>query len=328
AIHTGDNGTRGSYSAFKSRSMRNDNFDIAVPLDWEMRFTAEGSYSYKGFEANEVVEVPFELWCIGMGTPDDPSDDYRLIPNLLEDIGGVVNNEYALDLWGADLEHSVSGGDNDPFTDWVYWILPEDKTPGESGYDAYVASLDLTAMTLGANSLDHIDREVIARSVLVNWNGGSAPPFNQDLPEEGTIFRLITTKPNTMADVFRFTTPVPTTSVALDEFSADKVGVFPNPYYAFNPAEISKLARFVIFNNLPPTMTIRIFNLAGQLVRKLEKKDDPSQFMKWNLLNHNSLPVASGMYIAYVEMTLPSGGEATKVLKLAIIQEQEVLDVY
>ena len=35
------------------------------------------------------------------------------------------------------------------------------------------------------------------------------------------------------------------------------------------------------------------------------------------------------MYIAYIEMQMPSDGSiVTKFLKLAIIQEQEVLDVY
>jgi len=51
--------------------------------------------------------------------------------------------------------------------------------------------------------------------------------------------------------------------------------------------------------------------------------------MRWDLLNRFNFPVASGMYIAHVEMTLPSDGSTfTKVLKLAIIQEQEILDSY
>jgi hypothetical protein len=237
-----------------------------------------------------------------------------------------VNNEYDMAFWG-DNEHVISGGDNDPFTDWVYWRKPADMTPGTSGYDAYVASLDMGAMTLGAGSGDLIGDEVLARTVLCNWNGGSAPPFTQDLPEEGTIFRLVTTKPNTPTDVFSFTSIAPTTGPELEKFSAEIVGVFPNPYYAFNPAELSRLSRFVTFNNLPPKATIRIFNLAGNLVALLEK-DDPSQFHRWDLLNHDGLPVASGMYVIYIEMDLPSGGEATKILKLGIIQEKEVLDVY
>lgn len=119
-----------------------------------------------------------------------------------------------------------------------------------------------------------------------------------------------------------------TVSAEVAKSDVERVGVFPNPYYAFNPAERNKLARFVTFNNLSPVATIRLFNLAGQLVRKLEK-DDNSPFMRWDLLNHDALPVASGMYIAHVEMVLPANDKkVTKVLKLAIIQEQEVLDVY
>jgi len=62
-------------------------------------------------------------------------------------------------------------------------------------------------------------------------------------------------------------------------------------------------------------------------VTKLNK-DDETQFLQWDLLNFQNIPVASGMYIAHVEMVMPSGGEVTKMLKLAIIQEKEMLDIY
>ena len=100
--------------------------------------------------------------------------------------------------------------------------------------------------------------------------------------------------------------------------------MFPNPYYAFNPQETSQNAKFVTFNKLPAKATLRIFNLAGQLVRVLEK-DDASQFLRWDLRNRDNFPVASGMYIVHVDM--PAIG-ATKVLKIAVIQEQEVPDVF
>lgn len=142
---------------------------------------------------------------------------------------------------------------------------------------------------------------------------------------------VLTLVPNfviTVNDVYSYTAPAPNTEVDLQKISAKKVSVFPNPYYAFNPAEFSRLSRFVTFTNLPPTATIRIFNLAGQLVARVDK-DDTSQFVRWDLLNFDGLPVASGMYIAHVTMTLPAdGSEATKILKLAVILEEEVLDVY
>lgn len=130
-------------------------------------------------------------------------------------------------------------------------------------------------------------------------------------------------KPGT--DAYRFST---TASVFGNEELAkqqvEKVGVFPNPYYASNPAETNRFGRFVTFNFLPAKATIRIFNIAGQLVTTLQK-DDASQFTRWNLTNKYNFPVASGMYVAYIDM--PDLG-ITKILKLAIIQEQELLDVY
>jgi hypothetical protein len=123
---------------------------------------------------------------------------------------------------------------------------------------------------------------------------------------------------------FTYTTPAPQGGADLDQASAKKVGVFPNPYYAFNNAETNRFDRFVTFNNLPKNATIRIFNLAGQLVRTLQKNDE-SQFTRWDLMNARNYPVASGVYVAYVEM--PDVG-VTKTLKLSVIQEQEILDLY
>ena len=71
-------------------------------------------------------------------------------------------------------------------------------------------------------------------------------------------------------------------------------------------------------------VSLKIYNVAGQLVRTLDKNDN-TQFMRWDLNNQSNFPVASGMYIAHIDM--PDLG-ATKVLKFAVIQEQEVLDVF
>lgn len=123
---------------------------------------------------------------------------------------------------------------------------------------------------------------------------------------------------------FRITVPGKTTNLELAKADAQLVGVFPNPYYAFNPAETNRFVRFVTFNKLPKVAVIRIFNLAGQLVRTL-RKDDDSQFLRWDLNNEYNFPVASGIYVAHVDM--PELG-VTKILKIAIIQEQEVPDVF
>jgi len=211
AIHTGDDGgtsgggTRASYDAFLLRVFRGDLARKARlgGYIWEMRFTGSygnpgvnGGYAWDAFNIGNGYWVPFELWRSGGDTPDDPSDDLRLIPWVLGDCtgdGAADNFEYDISQYGSagdgschdGCEHSVSIGDDDPYTDWVYWRLPSDTTPGEAGYLEFEAAMkDIPQIWPG------YELAVMDRIVLVNWNGGVTPPFNQDLPEQGTIFRL------------------------------------------------------------------------------------------------------------------------------------------
>ncbi|MEW5797211.1 MAG: hypothetical protein AB1772_12755 [Candidatus Zixiibacteriota bacterium] len=211
-IHTGDNGgtsgggTRASYDAFLLRTFREDPGRIARlgAYDYEMRFTGSisnpgvgGSYVWDAFNTGNAYWVPFELWRIGIDTPDDPSDDLRLIPWILADITGTSGDNFVFDLsqYGSaydgschdGCEHSVSGWDNDPYTDWVYWRLPADQTPGQAGYNVFEA-----AMKTNPAYWEGTEEPIMDRMVLVNWNGGVTPPFNQELPEQGTVFRLRT----------------------------------------------------------------------------------------------------------------------------------------
>lgn len=315
-IHTGEVGGGFSYSYFLSRVARNDNFTRLVPYDFELRFTAAGGKGIMAFTTETLVDVPFELWNIGIGTPDDPSDDYRMIPWINDADGNDVFNLNAID-------HSISGGDNDPQTDWIYWRNPANKAPGTAGYDQFVA--DATAHTY-----DFASPEVMARMVLVFWNGGSVSdatfPANvpQTMPETGTVFRIITTKPNSPADVFTFKSAAPIKANAtVAKNQAELVNVFPNPYRGFNIEERDPVNRFVTFTHLTATAKIRIYTLSGELIRTIEHTDG-TQLERWDLKNANDIPVASGIYIAHVE--LPGVGE--RVLKLAIVQPEERLDVF
>jgi hypothetical protein len=109
-------------------------------------------------------------------------------------------------------------------------------------------------------------------------------------------------------------------SLALAELH--RINVYPNPYVGFNPRETNKYQRFVTFTHLPERATIRIYNLAGVLVRTLVK-NDPGQFCQWDLLNENRYGVGAGVYIVHIN--LPDLGRA-RVLKLAIIPEVQWLD--
>jgi hypothetical protein len=125
------------------------------------------------------------------------------------------------------------------------------------------------------------------------------------------------------SDTYTFSSPAPTAySKAKAKEDVKNINVFPNPYYGVNSEELNKYNRFVTFSHLPSVAKIRVFNLAGVLVKTIEHNSD-SQFERWDLANQNGLPVASGLYIAYIDM--PDLG-VTKTLKVAIIQEQQILD--
>lgn len=83
------------------------------------------------------------------------------------------------------------------------------------------------------------------------------------------------------------------------------VGVFPNPYragsYFDDPFGDVELGRQIWFTNLPARCTIKIFNLAGDLVRTLEH-DDPNHGMEtWDILSESPRAIASGLYVFVVE---------------------------
>ncbi len=303
-------GVDGSYATFKSRVFRGTNFSRFVPYDFEMRFTPAGGKAYLALTTGAIINVPFELWNIGINTPNDPSDDFRMIP-WVNDADG--DGKFGL----QKADHPLSGSDNDPYTDWIYWMEPNPKTPGTAGYDAFVAA------GAGYDGTQGTGAEVMARMVLVNLNGGSIsdPLFpanvNSMMPATGNVIRILSTKPNGVNDVFSFTATAPKFSAELAKTDVAKINVFPNPYFGFNEGELRSASQHVTFTHLPRQATISIVNLGGVRVRKLIKDND-SQFLEWDLLNESGWLVAAGIYVAYIDM----GTYGTKLLKLSIIPER------
>lgn len=157
------------------------------------------------------------------------------------------------------------------------------------------------------------------------WNRRSGANSNWNKPS-GTDQMFI--YPNHVfgaTDQFAFTTPSVGYDLNKAKDDVELINVFPNPYYGVNPQELTKYNRWVTFSHLPAKATIRIFNLAGQLVRTITKDDASAQFQRWDLQNENNLPVGSGLYIVHIDM--PDLGK-TKILKVAIIQEKQILDIF
>ena len=114
-------------------------------------------------------------------------------------------------------------------------------------------------------------------------------------------------------------------SSSIAKENVKKINVFPNPYYGYQYRETSREQHYVTFSHLPANATLRIFDLSGVLVKTITHIPSSGQFDKWNLQNDSGYPVASGIYVVYIDM--PDLG-TTKVLKLAVIQEQQILKVY
>jgi hypothetical protein len=139
-----------------------------------------------------------------------------------------------------------------------------------------------------------------------------------DAVVDGTVFpyRITEFENNLPADVARgqpiFPGPEARVSVPL----LAQVKVVPNPY---NPAGNYGQQVFpgdprVRFVNLPSEATIRIFTVAGDLVRVLEKDENSAvDALDWDLTNKDQEPVAAGIYIFLAE-----AGNETKMGRFVI----------
>lgn len=291
------------------------------PRDFEMRFSDGPNYGVSAFTTDNIMSVPFELWDIGIATPNDPSDDVRMIPFIFEN---APRNEFGYD---GDFDPYFGGAY--PASDWIYWMDPE----GPDGYANFAAACEGAG---GPGNTYPYASDGSTDGYWANFYGGFVYPIGRlilcdfnlaasgGIIPSGTVIRLITNKPNQVGTVFTFTAPGVTIDENLAKEDVEKINVFPNPYYGNNSLETSRFFHFVTFNHLPQKATFRIFNLGGSQVRMLEKDDD-SQFFRWDLLNENGLPVASGLYIVHIDM--PDLGK-TKVLKLAIVQPRQILEFF
>jgi hypothetical protein len=302
--HTGGP-NRFLYSTFLGRVLRNDNADRCIPFDYEMRFTAAGGLGWWYYTTGNLAPVPFELWNIGINTPDDPSDDYRMIPLMLDE--WVMNDVYDLGANpnGTGLDHDVSDGDDDPYLDWVYWYNPANTSPGTAGYDDFVA-----------NGGAAVGEEVMARTVLVNWDGGDVndPTFpanvNQLMPEEGTIFRILTTKPNFPGDTLEVMAPPPLgiidSKVPLTFYLEQN---YPNP---FNPE--TKI-QFGIAE--PEKVKLAIYNVLGQQIKTLINRNMlPGKYdVVWDGRNEAGNKVGTGIYFYRLQ-----AGKFVKSRKMVLLK--------
>lgn len=151
----------------------------------------------------------------------------------------------------------------------------------------------------------------------------------------GEVLTIPIAYPFTPQDVFTYTASPPGGAVSTErrQQQFDRVTVYPNPLFAYNPATsysstLGADEPFVTFSNLPEDVTIRIYSLSGILLRTLTTSNKAygatSPFLNWDLKNESGLRVASGMYLAIVS----SPGIGEKILKFAVILPQKQIQKF
>ncbi|MCA0446405.1 MAG: hypothetical protein LCH54_09265 [Bacteroidetes bacterium] len=142
-------------------------------------------------------------------------------------------------------------------------------------------------------------------------------------PRAGDTLYISIKKHFTSADAFTFSTKEPGIDESLAKKALSAIKVVPNPYVGFSTFEKKNQYRSgrgdreIHFIKLPKTCTIRIFNVAGELVKTIDHNSTlDNGTANWNLVTDENLPVSYGVYIYQVD----AGSVGTHIGKFAVIK--------
>lgn len=287
------------------------------------------------------VDVPFQTWIKDERRGEERQvncaffEDRRFAPpdgiwNPGTSVEGQTNSSrefiviYDTD-YSPDTSIVYTGGVYNGFTRWANgwdgWIVPtqwagaiqisqQDSIRAADKWIAamYVAPLQRNVDDVTSDTLFYRPSEVLTIHITYPFASNDAFTYQSSSPQS------------------------PLTSEARKSLF-DRVTVFPNPLFAYNPGTSYTSNRgldepYVTFSNLPENVSVRIYSLSGVLLRTLTDADKSlgtsSPFLQWDLENESGLRVASGMYLAIVS----SPGIGEKVLKFAIIMPQKQIQKF
>jgi len=135
-------------------------------------------------------------------------------------------------------------------------------------------------------------------------------------PQAGDTLKIFLRKPFLSNDEYRFQMKGESQSFDLAAEELKDIGVVPNPYVAAvsweprNPFTSGRGPRELHFINLPKKCTIRIYNVNGVLIKKINHDsalDNGTEI--WNLLSRDNLEISYGVYVYLVDA--PGIGQKT-----------------
>jgi hypothetical protein len=261
------------------------------------------SYNFEDFEKS----CPLSAWNVSVDPPERLAVGYLENNAPLATLDGIYfpAASDSLGEWGTDNIDAAGP------REWLWIFL-----------DAYSETPN------PAYQLNSIDDPMPIMYWLTVARRTDPVPFSEDSTGQDQ-FLIIPTKVNSSADTFSLATDTLAPFMTANESDLDRVRVVPNPYYAYSAYEADQFDRQIRFLGVPEDFTIRIFNIAGDMVRKLESDDlrvkQPGQsWAQWNLATDQGLPVASGIYIWLID----APGFGTRYGKMAVFPEVEQLTTY
>ena len=335
--------------------------NLAVPADYEIRVSTMGADASNSLSPRNRIATNYSIWDVtNLNNPiqmpfqlseaNDPIIPTDTIPGMLSP-GDVINLRVA----------SVTLGDYAYYTQSTWQLRVSLSSSAQSALDVVSASANVLYDSLAAHSvrgLHHrpygLDLESTELPVFLdevnNWYDSlldsllgvpglqtivqSTPSpsvgletlariESNEIPTEGDVFLVETSKPFDRDDVLRFKVDGNRLEESLSENVLDNIYVVPDPYVAVNSLESRSILlsgrgeRRIDFRNLPKECTIRIFAISGRQIKVIEHSGtNDRSIATWNLQSDDGLDVSFGVYIYHVDA--PGIGE--KIGRFAIIK--------
>jgi len=250
----------------------------------------------------------------------DPTQEYQSLTNKPSYI-------YDLDGIGVPTKYRVLG------LKYPFYIINKMITDSFNRYE----KLDCVLYDANENGILDWDTDRILVGYTTQdgtnyWWGGTIFAFDftqvgshSNPATAGDTYRISFHKPLSEIDSLIFTVnPAININKSKLKIAMDSIKVVPNPYIATNMMETAVANQYlnqrrrILFTHIPADCIIRIFTSSGVLVDKIDVQNEPTNgTVHWNLLSHEGLEIAAGMYIFHVRSKV-TGDE--KVGKFAVIK--------